>query len=126
MQGDLISRSEFKKKLVDYNRHLIAREEKATEEEDYEELNAICYERRAYFMLLSFLDDMPCAFDVEAVTYSHPNGYAAVLYGISSMSVYHEGKEVMHTGFRNVNTEEAVMELLETMPEALSGGKEQP
>ena len=56
--------------------------------------------------------------------YIHPNGYIAILYGFSSMSVYHEGKEVMHTGYRTVNTEEEVMELLEKLPEVLYGGKE--
>lgn len=62
--GDLISRSEYREKLVDYNRHLAAREEKATAEEDYEELNAINQECRAYWMLLSFLENMP-SYDAE-------------------------------------------------------------
>lgn len=48
--------------------------------------------------------------------YKHPNGYIAKLYGESSMSIYYEGKEVMHTGFRSVNTEEEVMELLGDQP----------
>lgn len=49
--------------------------------------------------------------------YEHKNGYAARLYGKSSMSVYFDGKEVLHTGSRNVNTEDEVMELLAGMPE---------
>ena len=52
----------------------------------------------------------------EAVTYTHENGYSAVLYGISSMNVYHKGKKVMHTVFRSVNTEAEVMELLGKLP----------
>ena len=64
---DLISRTEFKEKLVDYNKHLLAREDKARAEEDYEELNAIRQESGAYFMLLSFLNNMPVAYSVEAV-----------------------------------------------------------
>lgn len=49
----------------------------------------------------------------------HPNGYSARLYGETSLIVYHNGKEVLHTGSRNVNTDTEVMELLETMPEFL-------
>lgn len=53
---------------------------------------------------------------IIAKTIHHPNGYSAKLYGKSSMSIYFKGKEVLHTGFRNVNTEDEVMELLEGMP----------
>lgn len=49
--------------------------------------------------------------------YKHKNGYYARLYGESSLSVYFDGKEVLHTGSRNVNTEDEVMEMLEGMPE---------
>ena len=49
--------------------------------------------------------------------YKHKNGYYACLYGESSLSVYFDGKEVLHTGFRNVNTEDEVMKVLEGMPE---------
>jgi hypothetical protein len=48
--------------------------------------------------------------------YAHENGYYARLYGKSSLRVCFNGKEVLHTGFRNVNTEDEVMELLEGMP----------
>lgn len=49
--------------------------------------------------------------------YKHKNGYYARLYGESSLSVYFDGKEVLHTGSRNVNTEDEVMKVLEGMPE---------
>lgn len=48
--------------------------------------------------------------------YEHENGYSAKLYGKSSMSVYFNGEEVLHTGFRNVNTEDEVMNMLGGMP----------
>lgn len=52
----------------------------------------------------------------KTVTYHHANGYSATLYGKSSMSIYFDGKEVMHTGFRSANTESEVMALLEGYP----------
>ena len=48
--------------------------------------------------------------------YIHQNGYIARLYGESSMSVYFDGKEVLHTGSRNVNTEDEVLNMLGGMP----------
>lgn len=59
----------------------------------------------------------------EVKEYKHPNGYSAKLYGKSSMSVYYEGREVLHTGFRNANTEAEVMEVLETMGQLLEETK---
>lgn len=53
------------------------------------------------------------------IKYKHENGYSALLYGNSSMGVFKDGKEVLHTGFRNVNTKEEVMELLEDMPQIM-------
>lgn len=50
------------------------------------------------------------------VEYTHPNGYSARLYGKSSMCICFEGKEVMHTGSRSVNTEAEVMKLLDGYP----------
>lgn len=51
---------------------------------------------------------------------THQNGYSAILYGEKSMSIYNpEGREVLHTFSRNANTEEEVLEHLETMPEFL-------
>lgn len=53
--------------------------------------------------------------------YKHPNGYSAKLYGKSSMVVFNpDGKECSHTGFRSCNTEEEVMEMLESMPELMN------
>lgn len=57
----------------------------------------------------------------ETVTYNHQNGYSAVLYGISSMSIFRNGKEVMHTGFRKVNTEAEVIRMLEALPRLMNG-----
>ena len=48
--------------------------------------------------------------------YKHKNGYSAKLYGVSSMVIYRDGKEILHTGFRNVNTEEEVMKFLDDFP----------
>ena len=56
--------------------------------------------------------------------YKHNNGYLARLYGKSSLSVYFNGKEVFHTGSRNVNTEDEVMKLLDSMPKLLQHVKE--
>lgn len=50
------------------------------------------------------------------VEYKHPNGYSARLYGDSSMCIYFSGKEILHTGSRNVNTETEVMKMLEDYP----------
>ena len=49
----------------------------------------------------------------------HKNGYIARLYGKSSLSVYFNGKEVLHTGYRSVQTEDEVMDLLEGMPKLM-------
>lgn len=47
----------------------------------------------------------------------HPNGYFGILYGGSSMSLYDEdGHEILHTGSRNIDTEEELYELLDGMP----------
>lgn len=51
-----------------------------------------------------------------SVKYTHKNGFSAILYGESSMSILKNGKEVLHTGRRVVNTEKEVMELLEKQP----------
>lgn len=50
--------------------------------------------------------------------YKHKNGYTAVLYGSRGLMVRDsEGKEIFHTAFRSVNTEEEVMQFLEEFPE---------
>ena len=52
---------------------------------------------------------------------THPNGYTGVLYGESSLSIFDlEGKECMHTGFRNANTEKELYELLEDYPDFIN------
>ena len=39
------------------------------------------------------------------INYTHSNGYTGILYGKSSLAVQNsEGREVYHTGFRNINT----------------------
>lgn len=58
--------------------------------------------------------------------YEHENGYIAILYGETSMTIQKpRGTTVIHTGARTVNTEEEVMKLLEDTPmflERLYGG----
>ena len=52
-----------------------------------------------------------------SVRYTHKKGFSSILYGKSSMSILKNGKEVLHTSSRSVNTEKEVMELLEKQPE---------
>ena len=47
----------------------------------------------------------------------HENGYYGCLYGKSSMSIYKDGIEVLHTGFRNINTPDELYEQLSEMPD---------
>lgn len=51
----------------------------------------------------------------------HPNGYSGVLYGRRSMSIFKDGREVLHTGFRNKNiqTEKDLYEILEEQPKLM-------
>lgn len=46
----------------------------------------------------------------------HENGYYGCLYGKSSMSIFKDNKEVLHTGFRNINTPDELYEQLSEMP----------
>ena len=46
----------------------------------------------------------------------HENGYYGCLYGKSSMSIFKGNKEVLHTGFRNINTPDELYEELSEMP----------
>lgn len=47
----------------------------------------------------------------------HPNGYFGILYGKSSMAIYDEfGHQILHTGFRNINTEKELYAVLENAP----------
>ena len=52
----------------------------------------------------------------KTIKATHENGYSGVLYGNSSMSIYYNGREVLHTGFRTIETKEELMEELENMP----------
>ncbi|HCC04022.1 MAG TPA: hypothetical protein DEP51_04100 [Clostridiales bacterium] len=47
----------------------------------------------------------------------HPNGYSGILYGKRSMVIFYNNEEVLHTGFRNINTKEELYDNLEKMPE---------
>lgn len=51
------------------------------------------------------------------IVVKHPNGYEGTLYGKRSLSISKDGREVFHTGFRSVETEEELYELLEDIPE---------
>ena len=46
----------------------------------------------------------------------HENGYYGCLYGKSSMSIFKDNEEVLHTGFRNVNTPDELYKILSEMP----------
>ena len=53
----------------------------------------------------------------ETIKYTSPNGYTGMLYGESSLSIYDpSGKECLHTGFRNVNTYDELVELVDGHP----------
>ena len=47
----------------------------------------------------------------------HPNGYSGILYGKRSMIIFYNNEEVLHIGFRNINTKEELYDNLEKMPE---------
>ena len=52
------------------------------------------------------------------VEYVSDNGYKGVLYGRTSFSIFDkDGKEVFHTGFRNINTYEELVKHIEGYPE---------
>ena len=54
----------------------------------------------------------------------HENGYYGCLYGKSSMSIFKDDKEMLHTGFRNINTPDDLYEILSEMPEMMNNVKE--
>ena len=54
----------------------------------------------------------------------HENGYYGCLYGKSSMSILKDDKEMLHTGFRNINTPDDLYEILSEMPEMMNNVKE--
>ncbi len=51
----------------------------------------------------------------KVITVHHPNGFTGKLYGESSMMIYYQGEEFLHTGFTNVRTEEQLYTVLEGM-----------
>lgn len=54
----------------------------------------------------------------KKIKYTSKNGYTGVMYGKSSLAILNEnGKEVFHTGFRNFNTYEELVEQVDTYPE---------
>lgn len=53
----------------------------------------------------------------KTIKYTSENGYTGVLYGKSSLAIYKpDGKMSMHTGFRNINTYEELVELVDEHP----------
>lgn len=51
------------------------------------------------------------------ITYTSENGYTGKLYGESSMIILDpEGKEVLHSGFRSINTEEELKKMVDDFP----------
>ena len=56
----------------------------------------------------------------ETIRYTSDNGYTGVLYGKSSYAIYDkDGKEVLHTGLRNINTYEELVESVNNFPKFL-------
>lgn len=51
----------------------------------------------------------------------HENGYTAIVYGKSSISVFKDNKEVLHSGslIKPFNTEKEVYEYLEQLPKLI-------
>lgn len=53
----------------------------------------------------------------DTVKYTSDNGYTGIMYGESSFAVVDkDGKEVMHTGSRNFNTYDDLVERVESFP----------
>lgn len=60
------------------------------------------------------------------LTYTSPNGYTGVLYGNRSLSVYDGNEnEVMHTGFRNINTPDELAEFVDNFDQFLKDLKKE-
>lgn len=56
----------------------------------------------------------------KEIKYTSDNGYTGILYGTSSFAVFdRNGKEVLHTGFREINTEKELMEFVENFNDFL-------
>ena len=55
---------------------------------------------------------------MNKIKYTSKNGYTGVMYGKSSLAILNEnGKEVFHTGSRNCNTYEELIEQVDTFSE---------
>lgn len=56
---------------------------------------------------------------MKRIEYTSPNhGYTGILYGERSYIIRDpSGKEVFHTGFRNINTYDELVEQVESFPE---------
>ena len=60
------------------------------------------------------------------LTYTSSNGYTGVLYGNRSMSVFDSNDhEVMHTGFRSVNTADELAEFVDNFDQFLKDFKKE-
>lgn len=63
---------------------------------------------------------------MNKIMYESQNGYSGILYGKNSMTILDpDGKEVLHTSFRAVDTPEELKALVDSMPgflKLLKGG----
>lgn len=51
------------------------------------------------------------------IKYKSANGYSGMIYGESSMRIFDSSnKEVLHTGFRTINTEAELKEFVDDFP----------
>ena len=55
---------------------------------------------------------------------AYANGYKGILYGLSSMSIYKDNKEIFHTGFRTIDTKEELIKFLEGLDDLLESLKQ--
>lgn len=56
----------------------------------------------------------------KRIRYASENGYSGELYGLRSLSIRDkDGKEVLHTGSRSIETYEELAEMVEGFPEFL-------
>ena len=65
-----------------------------------------------------YITDKDVKYEVcnNQIMVEHDNGYYGCLYGKSSMSIFKDNKEVLHTGVRNINTPDDLYEILSEMP----------
>ena len=53
----------------------------------------------------------------NTIKYTSDNGYTGVLYGQSSLAIYNpDGTESMHTGYRNIDTYEELVKIVDEHP----------